>query len=87
MSIQEYPDELNYVNAKISERRDMTTSFVHAFAQACLRADDENYTKIRPALHFFMQKYPAEPKRLAAEVADAPPKAPHAKSGFLGRTK
>lgn len=33
-------------------------SFVSAFADACLRADDHNITILKPALVQIMEKYP-----------------------------
>jgi hypothetical protein len=66
MQIQNYPDELNYVNAKLSELND-DESFLGRFLWACLHADPENYFVLRAPLNFFMGKYPADVKRLAAE--------------------
>jgi hypothetical protein len=54
--IQIYPDELDYVNAKMGCTGDK--SFLRAFLEACLRADEENYALLRPVLHHFMRKYP-----------------------------
>jgi len=74
-TIQEYPDELDYVNAKLRVS-DRLESFLTAFLYACLRADGENYELIRPALLALRGKYPAHPALLAAEHRDrgfAPP--------------
>ena len=68
--IQDYPQELDYVNAKLAEAHEGSESFLVAFLNACLRADDENYAVIQVALRFFITKYPAKPERLAAEKAD-----------------
>jgi len=80
--IQSYPDELDYVNAKLrgvidrSEGKPVAGpfegSFLSAFCLACLRADSENYEFIRPALLLLMDKYPADPERLRAEREDHP---------------
>lgn len=72
MNIQGYPDELDYVNAKMRPRDQAgivqgPQSFLSTFLSACLRADAENYEVLRPALRFFMTKYPADPRALAAE--------------------
>lgn len=72
-AIQDCPDELNYANAKISENPG-AESFLNSFLNACLRADGENYPILRPALHFFMSKYPARPDRLKAEEIDSNPR-------------
>ena len=70
MEIQGYPKELDYVNAKRLGLRG-GPSFLTTFLEACLRADAENYEVIRPALIFFMAKYPADKKRLAVEIHDS----------------
>jgi len=64
--IQAYPDELDWVNAKL-HKIPGSESFLSFFCGACLRADAQNYEILRPALLILMQKYPADPKRLAAE--------------------
>lgn len=56
--IQFFPDDLDYVNAKLEEAHEGNESFLVAFLNACLRADDENYALLRPVLHHFMRKYP-----------------------------
>jgi len=33
-------------------------SFIKAFAEACLRADEDNIVILTPALHTLMTKYP-----------------------------
>lgn len=68
MSIQFYPDELDYVNAKLSIADE--NSFLASFCRACLRADDFNYELLRLNLEIFRQKYPADPFRLAMERHD-----------------
>jgi hypothetical protein len=71
MTIQFYPDELDYVNATIAFKGDGDTSFLGIFCEACLRADDENYELLRPVLAKLMEKYPADPARLAMERIDS----------------
>jgi hypothetical protein len=66
-----YPVELDWVNATIADARG-SGSFLETFCHAALRADAQNYTIIRPALLLLMDKYPASPERLAAEVRDTP---------------
>lgn len=76
MSIQFYPDELDYVNAKLGSVQNVNDEapkcggFLQAFLIACLRADDPNYEIIQPALRTFMQIYPADPERLEMERHD-----------------
>lgn len=70
MNIQFYPRELDYVNAKLLEAGEITSSFLHTFLLACLRADAENYEQLRMPLAHFMQKYPAKKEFLAAEHSD-----------------
>lgn len=72
MTIQFYPDELNYVNAMLHPlaHRD-PDSFLGAFFAACRRADPENYELLRPIVHKFMEKYPASPKILEIEKRDS----------------
>lgn len=76
MTIQNYPEELNYVNAKLSalylEEPEKPASFLNCFLYACLRADAENYLLLRPALQVLMVKYPADEERLGMEREDAP---------------
>lgn len=75
MIIQEYPDELDYVNATLHPFANSTAtrdekSFLGAFCNTCLRADGENYELLRPALIVLMQKYPADADRLRMERHD-----------------
>lgn len=70
MTIQNYPDELDYVNVELENRALDDKSFVGTFCLACLRADDDNYELLRPTLFFMMHKYPADPGRLQAERHD-----------------
>jgi hypothetical protein len=72
MSIQNYPDELDYVNAQLHPQvRDRDDkSFLGTFCLACLRADDENYELLRLPLGFFMKKYPPRLDRLRMENHD-----------------
>lgn len=56
--IQFYPDELDYVNAKMKTRPSGDSSFLGLFLMACLRADEENYELLRPFLAKLMEKYP-----------------------------
>lgn len=67
MNIQFYPDELDYVNARLSVAAQKAGSFLEYFLHACQAADSENYELLRPALKIIMEKYPAEPARLAME--------------------
>lgn len=69
MTIQSYPDELNYVNAKLKEE---PGTFMKNFLTACLFADAENYESIRISLHVIEQKYPADPTFLMQEQRDSP---------------
>lgn len=70
MNIQFYPDELDYVNAKLAPTAPKSGSFLEAFLHACVAADSQNYELLRPALKIIMEKYPAEPGRLAMEHLD-----------------
>ena len=71
MNIQCYPDELDYVNAKLHPAvREDDSSFLATFLRACLRADAENYELLRPALAEMMKKYPPDPVRLRMERED-----------------
>ena len=71
MNIQFYPDELDYVCAKIHPMGHTdSSSFLGTFLLACQRADVENYELLRPALHEMMKKYPADPERLKMERHD-----------------
>lgn len=72
MIIQFYPDELDYVNATLhpSLRAPDDKSFLGTFCQACLRADDDNYELLRPALLALMEKYPVGAERLEMERRD-----------------
>lgn len=71
MSIQIYPDELNYCNAKLHPLAPKCGSFLDAFLRACIAADAENYTLLRPVLHAIMLKYPADEARLRMEERDS----------------
>ena len=71
MTIQFYPDELDYVNAKLHPMAPKTGSFLTSFLQACLAADSENYELLRPALRQIMLKHPASPERLEMERRDS----------------
>ena len=71
MTIQAYPDELDYVNAKLHPAsKIMPGTFLSNFLRACLAADGENYELLRPAVAVFMEKYPAEQERLRMERHD-----------------
>ena len=72
--IQHFPDELDYVNAKIRERNegDHPQSFLGLFLLACLRADGQNYSMLRPTLQEFVKKYPARGDLLESELRDSP---------------
>lgn len=72
MIIQEYPDELDYVNAQLHPliRDADDKSFLGTFCLACLRADNINYEILRPVLMILMVKYPANPERLRMERHD-----------------
>jgi hypothetical protein len=64
MNIQFYPDELDYVNAKLHWSAPRTGDFLHYFLHACGRADSENFELLLPALRRIMEKYPADPGQL-----------------------
>ena len=75
MIAQDYPEELDYINAKLhpaakKEPDPKTGSFLECFLWACLRADHENYELIHGTLLALMAKYPADPVRLAMERHD-----------------
>jgi len=70
MNIQGYPDEVNYVNAVLHPEAKKCGSFMDYFLHACLHADWENYELLRPVLRKIMEKYPADPERLAMEEHD-----------------
>jgi hypothetical protein len=67
--IQEYPDELDYVNALLRQAG-VQKSFMVGFCNACLRADGFNYEIVRPALHLLMQKCPATAEMIERERRD-----------------
>lgn len=69
MTIQGYPDELDYVNARLHPTAECG-SFLEAFCRAALSADSENYELLRPTLLILMERYPADPQRLAMERHD-----------------
>lgn len=60
MTIQFYPAELDYVNAKIRTRSHDDASFLGTFCWACLRADAQNFELLRPVLAKIMEKYPLQ---------------------------
>jgi hypothetical protein len=68
-TIQCYPDELDYVNAKL-RIIEGSFSFVEEVCRACLRADGENYEVVRPLLHHVMRKYPVPTELLTFEARD-----------------
>jgi hypothetical protein len=70
MILQQYPDELHYVNAKLNPLGTRCGSFLELLLYACMRADADNYEPLRPALHYFMAKYPADERMLEAEKRD-----------------
>ncbi len=72
MTIQNYPDELDYVNAKLSEvaRGSNPNGFLETFFMACLCADNYNYELLRPALRILIAKYPPRMDRLRMENQD-----------------
>jgi hypothetical protein len=55
MSIQFYPVEFAYANGKLNE---ICGQFLRMFLLACLKASDEDYELMRPALNAFQDKYP-----------------------------
>jgi hypothetical protein len=69
VTIQFYPDELDYVNAQLHPLS-KCGAFLESFFQSCLRADGQNYELLRPILKEFIVKYPANPERLAVERRD-----------------
>ena len=71
MTVQFYPDELNYINAKLHPLAPKCGSFLDAFLRACMAADGENYALLRPALREIMMKYPADEERLRMEEHDS----------------
>lgn len=71
MTIQFYPDELAYVNAKLHPLASKSGSFVTAFCQAAIAADGENYELLRPVLKKLIEKYPADVERLEMERRDS----------------
>ena len=71
MTIQDYPEEMNYVLAILHPKAPKVGSFLMSFCDACQRADWENYELLRPALHALMEKYPCDIQRLAMEREDS----------------
>lgn len=71
MMLQDDPEMLNYVNAKLHELAPPPGSFLKAFLEACRRADSDNYPLLMPALRIFSVKYQAHPLPLAAEEEDS----------------
>jgi hypothetical protein len=67
MTIQNYPIELDYVNAKLHSREMDDQSFLGTFLQACLRADAENYELLRQTLFLMMFKYPSDRESIQRE--------------------
>jgi hypothetical protein len=70
VTIQEFPSELAYVRAQLHNRPPVDQSFLGTFCLCLLRADSQNYEFLRPALYWFMTKYPADPRRLAIELEE-----------------
>ena len=70
MLIQNYPWELDYVNAKLHSRDVNDQSFLGTFLLACLRADAENYELLRQTLFLMMLKYPSDHESMRAERRD-----------------
>lgn len=68
--IQNYPDELDYVNAMLHPLAPKVGSFMEAFLTACLRADSAYYPYLRPLLLKVMDEHPANPERLEMERKD-----------------
>jgi hypothetical protein len=66
-AIQEFPDELDWVNAKLA---DHPGSFVELFCRCALAADGTNYPLMRPLVATMMAKYPANELRLLMERHD-----------------
>lgn len=71
MSIQQFPEELDWVNATLHPLSSKPGSFVTAFCQAALAADESNYTILRPAVRILMEKYPPDEFRLLMERHDS----------------
>jgi hypothetical protein len=69
--IQSFPDELDYVNAKLHPLAPTCGSFCDAFLRACLSADWEWYPKLQPILREMMEKWPPDPRRLEIEKEDS----------------
>lgn len=63
MTIQKHPWEFLWVNEKLNLSK-KSNSFLRAFAEACVRADEENYAILQPALRELMKKYPVKIKEL-----------------------
>jgi len=68
--IQEFPDELDYVNAKLHPLSPASGSYLLWLCYTALASDANNYPLIQPAIRSAMVKYPADPDRLAAERRD-----------------
>jgi hypothetical protein len=68
-----YLEEAEYVRGKFASRKD-SNSFLEKFCEACLRADNQNYELLRPALRELMKKYPlTDWEKKAVEVSyDSP---------------
>lgn len=63
MVIQDFPDLLDYCNAKIRRAGD-TQSFIKSFCDACLRASPDNFEHLLMPLEHFSKTMPA----LAADM-------------------
>lgn len=68
MNIQGYPDELDWVNAKLAERGFHDASFIGGVCLTALRADPINYELFRPFLKLMMAKYPERPNSKRSEL-------------------
>jgi hypothetical protein len=69
MAIQNYPKELDMVNAMLRVREG-SNSFMEYFLKACLHADDENYELLRYVLRILSKKFPVSMADLLAEERD-----------------
>jgi hypothetical protein len=65
--IQEFPDELDWVNAQLAAK---CGSFLEHFCKAALAADGFNYQAMRAGVLILKNKYPADEFRLLMERHD-----------------
>ena len=68
--IQDFPDELDYVNAKLHPMAPKVGRFLELFLNSCYRADSNYYPLLQPLVRRLMEEHPADSERLEMERHD-----------------